>query len=159
MKNSNDTIGNRTRDLPTCSAVPQPAAPPRTPLLLPLQELFRKGISKCTVALVHATTVYKVNRGVAPLILKLGALAGRGRSRSRPGCFLHCQELRYASNTRLGESQIQSGRFGEHKKISFPCPNSNPELCRLSPRHYNVYIIQVLRINTVTSHIFLCAEY
>jgi len=24
MKNSNDTIGNRTRDLPTCSAVPQP---------------------------------------------------------------------------------------------------------------------------------------
>jgi hypothetical protein len=29
MKNSNDTIGNRTRDLPACSAVPQPAAPPR----------------------------------------------------------------------------------------------------------------------------------
>ena len=27
MKNSNDTIGNRTRDLPACSAVPQPAAP------------------------------------------------------------------------------------------------------------------------------------
>ena len=30
MKNSNDTIGNRTRDLPTCSAVPQPTAPPRS---------------------------------------------------------------------------------------------------------------------------------
>ena len=29
MKNSNDTIGNRTRDLSTCSAVPQPNAPPR----------------------------------------------------------------------------------------------------------------------------------
>jgi len=28
MKESNDTIGNRTRDLPTCSAVPQPTAPP-----------------------------------------------------------------------------------------------------------------------------------
>jgi hypothetical protein len=28
MKNSNDTIGNRTRNLPTCSAVPQPTAPP-----------------------------------------------------------------------------------------------------------------------------------
>jgi len=28
MKNSNDTMGNRTRDLPTCSAVPQPTAPP-----------------------------------------------------------------------------------------------------------------------------------
>jgi hypothetical protein len=31
MKNSSDTIGNRTRDLPACSTVPQPTAPPRTP--------------------------------------------------------------------------------------------------------------------------------
>ena len=31
MKNSNDTTGNRTRDLPTCSAVPQPTVPPRAP--------------------------------------------------------------------------------------------------------------------------------
>ena len=29
MKNSNDTIGNRTPDLPACSAVPQPSATPR----------------------------------------------------------------------------------------------------------------------------------
>jgi len=31
MKNSNDTIGNRTRELPACSAVPQPTAPPCAP--------------------------------------------------------------------------------------------------------------------------------
>jgi hypothetical protein len=31
MKNSSDTIGNQTRDLPTCSAVPQPTALPRDP--------------------------------------------------------------------------------------------------------------------------------
>jgi hypothetical protein len=31
MKNSNDTIGNRTCDVPVCSAVPQPTAPPRAP--------------------------------------------------------------------------------------------------------------------------------
>jgi len=31
MKNFNDTIGNRTRDLPIYSAVPQPTAPPRAP--------------------------------------------------------------------------------------------------------------------------------
>ena len=31
MKNSNDTIGDRTRDIPACSAVPQPTAPPRAP--------------------------------------------------------------------------------------------------------------------------------
>ena len=29
MKNSNGIIGNRTRDLPACRAVPQPTAPPR----------------------------------------------------------------------------------------------------------------------------------
>ena len=29
MKNSNDTIGNRTRDLPACSALPQPTEPPQ----------------------------------------------------------------------------------------------------------------------------------
>jgi len=28
MKYSNDNIGNRTRDLSACSAVPQPATPP-----------------------------------------------------------------------------------------------------------------------------------
>ena len=33
MKNSNDTTGNRTRDLPACSAVLQPTAPPRAPRL------------------------------------------------------------------------------------------------------------------------------
>jgi hypothetical protein len=34
VKKSNDTIGNRTRDLPACSAVPQPTAPPRCSLRL-----------------------------------------------------------------------------------------------------------------------------
>ena len=34
MKNSNDIIGYRTRELPTCSAVTQPTALPRAPLLL-----------------------------------------------------------------------------------------------------------------------------
>jgi len=39
MKNSNDIIGNRARDLPTGSAVPQPTATPRNPSLL--QKVFR----------------------------------------------------------------------------------------------------------------------
>jgi hypothetical protein len=33
MKTSIYIIGNRTRDLPACSAVPQPTAPPRAPIL------------------------------------------------------------------------------------------------------------------------------
>jgi hypothetical protein len=33
MKKSNDTIGNRIRNLPACSAVPQPTALPRAPVV------------------------------------------------------------------------------------------------------------------------------
>jgi len=33
MKNSNDTIPNRNRDLPACSTVPLTTAPPRAPRL------------------------------------------------------------------------------------------------------------------------------
>jgi hypothetical protein len=32
MKISSDTMGSRSRDLPACSTVPQPTAPPRVPL-------------------------------------------------------------------------------------------------------------------------------
>ena len=32
MKNYNNAIGNRTRDFPACSAVPQPTAPPPAPI-------------------------------------------------------------------------------------------------------------------------------
>jgi hypothetical protein len=42
MKNSNDTIGNRTRDLPACRAVPQPTAPRRAPQRLILQRIIRR---------------------------------------------------------------------------------------------------------------------
>jgi hypothetical protein len=34
MKNPNDPIGNRTCDLPACTAVPEPSAPPRTALVV-----------------------------------------------------------------------------------------------------------------------------
>ena len=43
MKNSNDNIGNRTRDLPTRSAVPQPTALRRAP------EVFHRFIKTNTV--------------------------------------------------------------------------------------------------------------
>jgi len=44
MKNSNDTIGNRTRDLPTCRAVPQPTAPPRAPSCLTYIGIYRPSV-------------------------------------------------------------------------------------------------------------------
>jgi hypothetical protein len=42
MKNSSDNIENRTRDLPVCSAVPQPTAPPRAAFTMVLY-IFQKG--------------------------------------------------------------------------------------------------------------------
>jgi hypothetical protein len=39
MKNFNDTTGNRTRDLPACSAVPQPTALPRALITIITKEL------------------------------------------------------------------------------------------------------------------------
>jgi hypothetical protein len=47
MKNSSDTIGNRTRDLRACSAVPQPPAPPRTP-----EQILNTTCSHCPIAYI-----------------------------------------------------------------------------------------------------------
>ena len=44
MKISSDTIGNRTRDLPTCSAVPQPTAPTRAPISVMRMVIERSGV-------------------------------------------------------------------------------------------------------------------
>ena len=55
MKNSSDTIGNRTRDLPTCNAVPQPTALPRAPELhIRLSEL-RVRVRKAPVAICDSS--------------------------------------------------------------------------------------------------------
>jgi len=55
MKNSNDTIGNRSRDLPACSAVPQPTAPAAACPLLPAvgSLLFLYGSTVYTTASLY----------------------------------------------------------------------------------------------------------
>jgi len=49
MKNSNDIVGNRTRDLPACSAVPQPTAPPRVRRkgTMEIRRMFSPGWVRC----------------------------------------------------------------------------------------------------------------
>ena len=51
MKNSKDTIGNRTRDLPACRGVPQPQL---SGTVLALLTLFHGGVSSsyCTELLL-----------------------------------------------------------------------------------------------------------
>jgi hypothetical protein len=48
MKNSNDTIGNRTRDIPACRAVPQPTAPLHAPNIIFVFQLNGPVIILCT---------------------------------------------------------------------------------------------------------------
>jgi hypothetical protein len=47
MQNSNDTIGNQTRHLPTCSAMPQPTAPPRAHHYVTLYFVFHLKEADC----------------------------------------------------------------------------------------------------------------
>jgi hypothetical protein len=69
MKNSSDTIGNRIRDLPVCSAVPQP---------------LRHSVTSSTLGAKKskATTCYCIN---LELFEGLGRLAGIAVRVSNPG--------------------------------------------------------------------------
>ena len=67
MKNSNDTVGNLIRDLPTCSAVPKPTA------LRSATIGYRvNGKKEFNVFLVHIMKAYRGSTGIDPLILNLG---------------------------------------------------------------------------------------
>jgi hypothetical protein len=66
MKNFNDILGNRTRDLPVCSAVPQPTAPPRhftavQPFLTTAPASLTKHLIHCSVRHVLIVTVYCIS--------------------------------------------------------------------------------------------------
>jgi hypothetical protein len=64
VKNSIDTIGKRTRDLPTCSAVPQPPAPQRESFLHyeseGASEILRKLYKKGNYELTQQFTICKI---------------------------------------------------------------------------------------------------
>jgi len=62
IKNSNDTTGNRTRDLPTCSARPQTNAPPRAPFVCVC-------VCVCVYIYTHTHThKYNIHKGKAVLL-------------------------------------------------------------------------------------------
>ena len=61
-KKSTDTIGNRTRDLPACNAVPQPTAPPRAPPRLRIKlKLKLNYITKFLFLYYHTKFFISVN--------------------------------------------------------------------------------------------------
>jgi hypothetical protein len=61
MKKSTDTIGNRTRDLPVCSVVPQPTAPPHTPITRVKCRFLRQNKGSLLCNCVRRKTVNQVN--------------------------------------------------------------------------------------------------
>jgi len=63
MKNSSDTIGSRTRDLPTCSAVPQPTGLLRAPLqLLPTFNSLRVADASWRFGITCSVFFFSVGR-------------------------------------------------------------------------------------------------
>jgi hypothetical protein len=85
MKDSTDPIGNRTRDLPICGAVPQPTAPPRTPRST--TQNTNPGLSKYKVVLIWprqtVTCLHTISPGHIWTTLYYGrqqtTLYGKGR--------------------------------------------------------------------------------
>ena len=61
MENSNDIIGNRNRDLPACSSVPQPAASPRPQSIKVHGPVSEKNCNMNTIDLV-GTPPHRHNR-------------------------------------------------------------------------------------------------
>ena len=82
MKNSNDTIGNRTRDLPACSAVPQPTAPPAACPILLLCPCINTSISYVPSPVMLEKSVFG-NKFIARRKLKLSPLLGQGKYSQR----------------------------------------------------------------------------
>ena len=88
MKNLDDIIENRTRDLTTCSVVPQPTAPPRTPMELGSR---RKCCSSVTQFTVNPT---RTGLGLNPVLsgetsatnrlIHTTALRGKGKKTDGP---------------------------------------------------------------------------
>ena len=53
MKKFIDTIGNQTCNLPTCSPVPQPTAPPRAPFIIRNYQYFKSRVRYRTVNILY----------------------------------------------------------------------------------------------------------
>ena len=62
MKNYNDSKGNRTRNPPACSAVPQPTAPPRAPLNYTYCSEVQSGAVTCYIQLWQTCLNIKAQR-------------------------------------------------------------------------------------------------
>jgi hypothetical protein len=109
MKNSNDAIGNRTRDLPACSAVPQPTAPSASEANV--TESKGRG---------RSMTSLRRHRGeveVSLIPICNPAWEGGEWSTPRAGRFNPGKEKRQRFYGKLFGPRSRSGRHGESHRI------------------------------------------
>ena len=124
MKNSNDTIGNRTRDLPTCSAVPQPTAP----------MTCRKG------ATWHDSTFYISSSKdmTAENLLRVWKISRDNRGQSRPTWLTF---FLLFLNTSL---QLLGYQF----KINHDCPHPHFSFSSPTKQHFTPGVYESRRLVT-----------
>ena len=146
MKNSNDTIGNRTRDIPACSAVPEPTAPPRAPtqhtVMAPKSQLYYSILLYRSTVLnftqEQATKAQRRGEMYSSALSLTSALDGGGWLTSAPALY-HLEITRSLLYRRLDGPQRLSGQV---RKIS-PPP-------RFDPRSVQPNCTAVAHINSVS---------
>jgi hypothetical protein len=90
MKNSNDTIRNRTRDLPACSSVPQPTAPPRAPETLLFSHYCFSTATKVTRTRLNVTLyVHCLSCFTLPLFAAVSPVAASQKQTVHKACCTH----------------------------------------------------------------------
>jgi hypothetical protein len=99
LKNCSDFIGNRTRDLPACIAVPQPNAPPRSPY-------SNTSVFKLVLVFSYTRYLRTLIRVKLSVISSLCACLGLWR--------LLWKELRMIRQ----QDWFASGRLNEHSRFS-----------------------------------------
>ena len=118
MKNSNDTIGIQTRDLPACSAVPPVTAPPRA------SSFLISGIK-----LHHSNAIFRF----LPIASRLATLPGVSFQLSTHRQTTECQTIHeYAFNIQLqSRIDIHSRNIHMTEHIRNTYYHSNPRAVTL----------------------------
>jgi len=110
MKNSSDIIGNRTRDLPACSAVPQPSSLPHVPTSATMLRKFwlflryhQRQNSSLYVPICHPwMAVYKLHIYIYLVVTQIKGTQVFCKIRYQTGCkvvwFPFCQSPRHHSD-------------------------------------------------------------
>ena len=103
MKHSIDTMGNQTRDLPACSAVPQPAAPLRAPTYIKAR--CNNNVSEYDKIKIIVPTE---KRNLSIFTSNLSVLNETGRSAFH--IFIACSSLNVSNTLRYSLSTVKNER-------------------------------------------------